>query len=68
LRKQDDVADAFLAEEHQAEAINADADADAAGGRHAVSERDEEVMRITIILVALEPYWPGKPPAGYDTQ
>jgi hypothetical protein len=38
LREQDQVADAFLAEGHHADAVNADA----AGRRLAVFERDEE--------------------------
>ena len=42
LRKQHDVADAFLAEEHHAQAI--DADANAARGRHAVLQRHEEIV------------------------
>ena len=38
LREQDHVADAFLAEQHHAQAVNADA----AGRRHAVFQRDEK--------------------------
>jgi hypothetical protein len=39
LREQNHVADAFLAEEHHAQAVNADADAARRG--HAVLERDQ---------------------------
>ena len=42
LREQDHVADAFLTEEHHAQAVNAEADA--ACGGHAVFERDEEKL------------------------
>ncbi len=49
LREQDHVADAFLAEEHHAEAINADADAARRG--HAVFERDEEIF-VQLLLFA----------------
>ena len=45
LWEQDYVADAFLAEEHHAQTVNADADA--TGGRHAVFERDEESREAT---------------------
>ena len=41
LREQDHDADAFLTKENHAQAV--DADADAAGGRHAVFERDEKI-------------------------
>ena len=50
LREQDHIADAFLAEEHHAQAVNADADA--AGGRHAVFERDEEILVQLLLLAA----------------
>ena len=50
LREQDYVADAFLAEEHHAQAVNPDADA--AGGRHAVFERDEEILVQLLLLAA----------------
>jgi hypothetical protein len=50
LREQDHVADAFLAEEHHAEAVNADADA--AGGGHAVFEGDEEIFVQLLLLAA----------------
>lgn len=52
LREQDDVADAFLAEEHHAEAVNADADADAARRGHAVFEGDEEIFVQLLLLAA----------------
>ena len=48
--KQNHIANAFLAEEHHAQAVNADADA--AGGRHAVFERDE---KISLLLFAAGP-------------
>jgi hypothetical protein len=50
LREQNHVADAFLAEEHHAQAVNADADA--AGGRHAVFERDEKILVQLLLLAA----------------
>src|ERR1051325_3389877 len=49
LREHDHVADAFLAEEHHAETVNADADA--ARWRHAVFERDEEIF-VQLLLLA----------------
>ena len=49
LREQDDIPDAFLAEQHHAEAV--DADADAAGGGHAVFEGDEKIF-IQLLLFA----------------
>ena len=36
------ITNVFLAEQHHAQAVNADADA--AGGRHAVFERDEKIV------------------------
>jgi len=48
LRKQNHVADAFLAEQHHAQAVNADA----AGGRHAVFERDEKIFVQFLLLAA----------------
>ena len=50
LRKEDDVADAFLAEEHHAEAV--DAHAHAAGGGHAVLEGDEKIFIQLLLLAA----------------
>jgi hypothetical protein len=50
LREQDHVADAFLAEEHHAEAVNADADAARRG--HAVFEGDEEIFVQLLLLAA----------------
>jgi hypothetical protein len=50
LREQDDVADAFLAEEHHAQAVNADADAARRG--HAVFEGDEEIFVQLLLLAA----------------
>ena len=50
LREQDHVADALLAEEHHAEAVNADADATRRG--HAVFERDEEIFVQVLLLAA----------------
>jgi hypothetical protein len=49
LREQDHVADAFLAEEHHAKAVNAHAHA--AGGRHAVFERHEKIL-VQLLLFA----------------
>ena len=49
LREQDYVADAFLAEKHHTQAVNADADA--TGGRHAVFERDEKIF-VQLLLFA----------------
>jgi len=49
LREQDHVADAFLAEEHHAQAVNAHAHA--AGGRHSVFEHDEKIF-IQLLLFA----------------
>src|SRR5882672_2715048 len=49
LREQNHVADAFLAEEHHAQAVNADADAARRG--HAVFERDEEIF-VQLLLFA----------------
>jgi hypothetical protein len=45
LRKENHVADTFLAEEHHAKAV--DADADAARRGHAVFEGDEESREAT---------------------
>src|SRR5436190_16568312 len=50
LRKEDHIADAFLAEQHHAEAI--DADADAAGWRHAMFEGDQEIFVELLLLAA----------------
>jgi len=50
LREQDDVADAFLAEEHHAKAINAQAHA--ACRRHPVFKRDQEVF-VELLLFAV---------------
>jgi len=50
LREKDYVANAFLAEEHHAQAVNADADA--ARRRHAVFERDEEIFVQLLLLSA----------------
>src|SRR5690349_10446724 len=50
LREQNHVANAFLAEEHHAQTVNADADA--AGGRHAMFERDEEILVQFLLLAA----------------
>jgi hypothetical protein len=50
LREQDHVADAFLAEEHHAQAVNAHAHA--AGGRHSVFERDEKILVQLLLLAA----------------
>ena len=47
LREQDHVADAFLAEEHHAEAV--DANADAAGRGHAVFEGDQSSSRSWLV-------------------
>src|SRR5207253_2016410 len=49
LWKQDHIADAFLAEEHHAEAV--DANANTAGGWHAVFEGDEEIF-VELLLFA----------------
>src|SRR5688572_12637118 len=49
LREEDHVADAFLAEEHHAQAVNADADAARRG--HAVFKRDEEIF-VQLLLFA----------------
>ena len=49
LREEDDVADAFLAEEHHAQAVNAHAHA--VGGRHSVFERDEKIL-VQLLLFA----------------
>ena len=49
LREEDHVADAFLAEEHHAEAV--DADADPAGRGHAVFEGNEEIL-VQLLLFA----------------
>src|SRR5829696_5547618 len=50
LREEDHVADAFLAEEHHAQAV--DADADAARRGHAVFEGDEEIFVELLLLAA----------------
>jgi len=50
LREQVHVADAFLAEEHHAQAVNANADA--ARRRHSVFERDEEIFVQLLLLAA----------------
>ena len=50
LGEEDDVADAFLAEEHHAEAV--DAHAHAAGGGHAVFEGDEEILVEFLLFAA----------------
>ena len=50
MREEDHVADAFLAEEHHAQAVNADADAARRG--HAVFERDEEIFVQLLLLAA----------------
>src|SRR5438309_754941 len=49
LREQDHVADGFLAEQHHAEAV--DANAYATGGRHAVFEGDEKIF-VELLLFA----------------
>ena len=57
LREQDHVADAFLTEEHHAQAVNADADAARWG--HTVFERDEEFFVQLLLLAAglmLQPF------------
>jgi len=50
LREEDNVANAFLSEQHHAEAI--DADAHATGGRHTVFEGDEEVLVEFLLFAA----------------
>ena len=50
LREQDHVANAFLAEQHHAQAV--DPDANAAGGGHPVFERDEEIFVQLLPLAA----------------
>src|SRR5262249_44731288 len=50
LRKQDDVADAFLAQQHHAEPV--DAHAHATGGGHAMLEGDQEIFIQLLLLAA----------------
>ena len=50
LREQNHVADAFLAEQHHAQAVNAHAHA--AGGRHAVLKGEEDVLVDALGLAA----------------
>ena len=57
LREQNHVADAFLAEQHHAQAVNAHAHA--AGGRHAVFQRDQKILVQLLLLAAglmLQPF------------
>jgi hypothetical protein len=51
LRDQDYVAHAFPAEEHHEQTVNAEADA--AGGRHVVFERDEKIL-VQLLLFAAD--------------
>ena len=50
LWEEDDVADAFLAEEHHAQAVNADTDT--ASGWHSMFEGDEEIFVELLLLAA----------------